>query len=176
MSHSPYFPHEESPSSNQGHIKEGKPQVRRPEFILIDDRHGERKYTHFGSESVDAAQHSFKTEAEEKQAAKGPFSLRFICLLGFIFCLVFGMGMLLWSVVMTCLATFSLFLNPNINRSMRHFWKLLANTFVAGFGFTLGMISPTLGLGLLAIYFSLAGNLVEDDLLRKVIRRSFNRL
>jgi hypothetical protein len=77
---------------------------------------------------------------------------------------------------MTCLATFSLFLNPNLNKGMRHFWKLFANTLVAGFGFTLGMISPTLGLGLLAIYFSLAGNLVEDDLLRKVIRCSFNHL
>lgn len=173
MSHSPYFPQKEGPSSNHGHIEEGKPQMKQPEFILIDDRQGESKYTYFGRES---SQNSFKNEQEEKQAAKGPFSLRFICLLGFIFCLVFGLGMLVWSVVMTCFAMFSLFLNPNLNQGMRHFWKLFVNTCVAGFGFTLGMLSPTLGLGLLAIYFSLAGNLVEDDLLRKIIRRSFSRL
>lgn len=174
MSNNPYFPHEESPS-NQGHLEESKPQFKRPEFVLIDDRQGEKKFTHFGSESTENSKESFKS-GQEKQAAKGPFSLRFVCLLGFIFCLVFGLGMLVWSLVMTCLATFSLFLNPNLNKGMRHFWKLFANTFIAGFGFTLGMISPTLGLGLLAIYFSLASSLVEDDLLRKIIRRSFNRL
>lgn len=175
MPHSPYFPHEEA-SSNQGNLEEGKLQFKRPEFILIDDRHGEKKYSYFGSETSPGTQNSSKTEQEKKQAAKGPLSLRFICLLGFIFCLVFGLGMLIWSVVMTCFAIFSLFLNPNLNQSMRHFWKIFINTCIAGFGFTLGMISPTLGLGLLAIYFSLAGNLVEDDVLRKVIRRSFNHL
>lgn len=176
MPYSPYFPHEEDPSSNQGRLEEGKPQIKHPEFLLIDDRHGKNKYTYFGSESSQTFQNDFKTGQEAKQAAKGSLSLRFICLLGFIFCLVFGLGMLVWSAVITCLATFSLFLNPNLNRGMRHFWKMFANTFIAGFGFTLGMISPTLGLGLLALYFSLASHLVGDDLLRKVIRRSFNQL
>jgi Fe2+ transport system protein B len=174
MSDVPFFPKEEGNSSSSGQAQEEKPHFKRPEFILIDGRDGKNKYTYF--DTSQQSQGSFRTEKEAKQFSKGAISLRFICMLGFVFCLVFGLGMLLWSIVMTLFATLSLFQNQNLNQSMRSFWKIFVNTVIAGFGFTLGMMSPTLGLGLLALYFSLTGHLVEDDLLRKVIRRSFNHL
>lgn len=174
MSDSPYFPREEGISSHSDQPEEEKPQFKRPEFILIDPRSGKNQYSYFDSNSSRKSHEEF--QKEEKQASKGPISLRFICLLGFIFCLVFGIGMLLWSIALTFLATISLFQNRGLNRGMRSFWKICINTLIAGFGFTLGMLSPTLGLGLLALYFSLASDLVGDDLLRRVIRRSFSQL
>lgn len=176
MSNVPLFPKEEGSSSNQGQIREEKPQFKCPEYILIDDRRGKSQHTYFGADSSRKPNDSFQNGKEEARSSKGPISLRFVCLLGLIFCLVFGFGILLWSIALTCLATLSLFQNQGLNQGVRSFWKIFANTFIAGFGFTLGLISPTLGLGLLALYFSLAGNLVEDDILRKVIRRSFNNL
>jgi hypothetical protein len=171
MSNIPPFSREENSSS---HTKE-KPQFKRPEFILIDDRCGESQYTHFGADSSRKPNHSFQAEKECK-SSKGPLSLRFICLLGLIFCFVFGLGMLIWSIALTFLATISLFQNRGLNQGLQSLWKICANTFIAGFGFMLGLMSPTLGLGLLALYFSLKGELVNDDILRKVIRRSFNQM
>lgn len=165
------FPQGEGASTNSDPDQE-KVELKRPQFILIDDRNGERQYTHFDADASPRAQDSSQSE----QASKGPLSLRFICLLGFIFCAIFGFGVFLLSIALTVLATFSLFQNKNLIQGMCSFWKIFINTFIAGFGFTLGMISPVLGLGLLALYFSLASNLVEDDLLRKVIRRSFSHL
>lgn len=177
MSDVPRSPEEEI--SSNSFQEEEKPQFKRPEFILIDESSGKSQQTYFGLDSLRKPQSSFEAEGENgngQSAKKGPASLRFICLLGFIFCFIFGLGMLLWSIVMTCLATVSLFQNKGLNQGMRSFWKIWINTAIAGFGFTLGMISPTLGLGLLALYFSLASNLVGDDLLRKVIRSSFSHL
>lgn len=174
MSDVPFFPKEEEISSNSDQAGEGKPQFKRPEFILIDDRPMKSQQAHFGADSTGKPEEPFTRKKAD--SSKGPVSLRFICLLGFIFCLVFGLGMLLWSIAMTTLAVFSLFRNKKFNQSMRSFWKIFTNTAIAGFGFTLGMISPTLGLGLLALYFSIAGDLVGDDLLRRVIKSSFNRL
>lgn len=158
---------------NENHPDEQKGEILYPEFELIDDRSGEEKHTRF---NVDSSQNSQDSRDNGQKKPSGPLSLRFICFLGFIFCLIFGLGMLVWSVVMTGLATLSLFQNTNLNTGTRHFWKIFVNTCIAGFGFVLGLISPTLGLGVLAIYFSLKGNFVEDDLLRKVIRRSFSHL
>lgn len=168
MSNVPLFPQDEETSSNSESIEDK--QFKRPAFILIDERNGKNQYTHFDADASHKPQ-----DASEEQRAKGPISLRFVCLLGFIFCVVFGLGMLLWSLALTGLTILTLFQNKNFTESMFSFWKLFINTFIAGFGFTLGMISPTLGLGLIALYFSLATDLVEEDLLRKVIKRSFNQ-
>ncbi len=173
MSHVPFYPREEENSSGKNQIEEDKAHYKRPEFVLIDDRQGQSQYTYFGADSSRRPDF-MKTEGGESLNKKGPMSLRFVCLLGFIFCLVFGLGIFIWSIVMTLLATLSLFQNPNLNRGVRSFWKIYMNTVIAGLGFTLGMLSPTLGLGLIALYFSLASDLMDDDLLRKVIRRSFN--
>ena len=154
---------------------EERPQFKRPEFILIDDQRGKSQYTYFEADATRKPQDSFQKEKKDIPS-KGPISLRFVCLLGLIFCSVFGFGILLWSIAITFLATLSLFQKPGLNQGMRSFWKISFNTLVAGFGFTLGLISPTLGLSLLALYFSLAGELVQDDILRKVIRRSFSHL
>ena len=169
MSQAPLFPREDGLSSDSHSSREEESHFKRPEFVLIDDREEKNRQTYFGADS--SQQDAFGRE--EHRASKDPLSLRFICLLGFVFCLVFGAGIFLWSLAMTLFATLSLFQNRALNQSMQSFWKICLHTIIAGFGFILGILSPTLGLGLIALYFSLAGRLVKDDLLRKVIKRSF---
>lgn len=154
--------------------EEEKSQLKQPEFTLIDEREGETQYTRFG---VDASRLSHEsTQTEQSQAPQGNVSLRFICLLGFIFCLIFGLGILVWSIVLTVLATLSFFQNRELNKGAHSFWKIFMHTAIAGFGFTLGMLSPTLGLGLIALYFSVRSEMIDNAFLRTVIRRSFNQL
>lgn len=160
--------------SNSDQQEEKKPQFKRPEFILIDDREGKNQYTYFKANM--GSHNYFQKQAGETRSSKSRFSLRFICFLGFIFCLIFGLGILLWSIAWTFLNILSFFQNRNLRKTMQNFWKIFINTLVTGFSFMLGIISPTLGLGLLAIYFSLASDLVEENLLRRVIRHTFNRL
>lgn len=154
--------------------EEFKPVYKQPEFILIDERDGQKKYSYFGSDPSQPSQGPFESEQTAKKSAKANHSLRFVCFLGLIFCLIFGCGMLIWSTVMTGLAIVTLFQNPALNKSMLSFWKIFFNTTIAAVGFTIGLISPTMGLSLLALYFTFSGNLADDDLLRKVIRRSFS--
>jgi hypothetical protein len=154
MSQAPLFPREDGLSSDSHSSREEESHFKRPEFVLIDDREEKNRQTYFGADS--SQQDAFGRE--EHRASKDPLSLRFICLLGF---------------AMTLFATLSLFQNRALNQSMQSFWKICLHTIIAGFGFILGILSPTLGLGLIALYFSLAGRLVKDDLLRKVIKRSF---
>lgn len=172
MSRVPLFPQEEEAFSNANR-EESEPQFKRPEFVLIDDRDGKSQYTHFDKDLIPE---SAEDVQDQEKTSKGTNSLRFVCLLGFIFCAIFGFGMLLGAIAFTILTLVTLFLNKNFISAMGSFWKIFINTFIAGFGFTLGMINPVLGLGLLGLYFSMASDLVEEDLLRKVIRRTFNQL
>lgn len=160
--------------SQEPQEEESKLVYKRPDFILIDERGEKKKYSYFGADPSQPSQGPFESEQSAKKAAKGSHSLRFICFLGLIFCLIFGCGMLIWSTLMTGLAIVTLFQNPALNRSMLNFWKIFFNTSIAAIGFTLGVMSPTLGLSLLALYFTFSGNLADEDLLRKVIRRSFS--
>ncbi|MFI0435237.1 MAG: hypothetical protein ACH350_05855 [Parachlamydiaceae bacterium] len=176
MSQNTHFSQDEDSNVNShSHDKrEEKPQFHAPEFVLIDERDGDKKYSYFGSSSFEQSQRTKEAQTKIEQSPKG--SLRFISFLGFVFCFILGLGMLVWSGVMTLLALFCLFQNPHFNQGMWKFWKYFAHTFIAAFCFMLAVISPALGLGLLALYFSLASQLVDEDFLRKIIRRSFNHL
>lgn len=168
MTHSSSFPEEET--SN----KDSKPHYKRPEFILIDDRQEKPDSSHLGSQS---SQDKYGFPYEKSEASlQNSFSLRFVCLLGLIFCLIFGVGIFIWSLALTCLATLALFQNHSLNHGMLSFWKLCSHTLIAGLGFGLGAINPALGLGLIALYFSLTNQLIEDSFLHKILKRSFNNL
>ena len=170
MSQDPlFFKNEESPLS-EDQMEEKSIRYQTPEFVLIDDRQGKSQYSYF---KTDASHTSFKMD-EEKSSSQGGLSLRFMCLLGLIFCLIFGCGMLIGALILTFLATLSLFRNQSLNQEMGRFWKMSLNTLIVGFGFLLGLLSPTLGLGFIALYFSFSTQLVNDDILRQMIRKSFS--
>ncbi len=161
MSRIPIFPEEKGTSSSQlkKEEREEHSSYKHPDLIIDDrpDNHQEDK-----------------TNRLEEHEPRNPLSLRFFCFWGLAFCLIFGSIMVCCSLVLTLIALCSLFQNHNLNQSLHSFWKICLHTLVVGFGFTLGILSPTLGLSLIALYFSLSGEVIDNDLLRKIIRRSFN--
>lgn len=175
MSKVPFSSEGEGPFSHGDHAEKtgSKPQYIQPNYIIIDDRKESRQH---GGDPFDRRQSIHFGETGEKNSPQASTSLRFLCVLGLVFCLVFGFGILLWSIVLTLFALLTFFQNHQLNQSVRTFWKLYLNTMIAGFGFALGVLSPPLGLGLLVLYFSLTGESFDSQLLRKIIRRSFKNL
>lgn len=139
---------------------EEKPQFVTPPVIVLDDRFDEQ---------------DLSDASEEKPKIKSPFSLRFLCFLGLIFCTIFGLGMLLLSIIATFISICYLFRNRSLNQAMLSNWKLASHTLVSGLGFVLGLISPTLGLGLIGLYFSITGQVMDDNVLHTFIKQTFNK-
>ena len=163
MPQAPLYPHDDGVVYHSENTvqEEEKPHYIEPQYIIIDDRFKQKE-----------SNSSSETGSQEQ---KGPLSLRFLCVLGLIFCSIFGLGMFLMSLFATVMSACYLFRNVNLNKSMLHFWKLSTHTLIAGFGFVLGLISPTLGLGLIALYFSVTGEVIDNSLLHSIIKRSFNK-
>ena len=87
---------------------------------------------------------------------KGPFILRFFALLGVFCCLIFSIGVLVGLFILSIAALLSALRNPGVNAGVFTYLKLLKNTLIAGFGCLLGVLSPTLGVTFLTIYFSIS--------------------
>lgn len=158
MTHIPLYPEE----NNDSETNNEKIEYIYPQFEILDDR-----------EKI--AENREIPNDPAAEMPKSPVSMRFLCFLGLIFCLIFGGGMFLMSLVSTLIGTISLFRNQELNRTIRQFWKISTHTLIAGLGFVLGIISPTLGLGLIVLYFSITGQTVDNSLLHSIIKRSFNK-
>lgn len=166
MSKDPFFPQDEEAAS-QVFSESEKSEFRRPDLIIVDNQQEKQ-----GNQG-----HGASFEEQQAQAVpQSSISLRFFCILGLIFCVVFGLGIFFWALILTFLTLVTFLQNHQLNRSVRTFWTLCLNTLIAGLGFVIGIISPTIGLGLLILYFSWTGEVVDNHLLRKILRRSFNNL
>lgn len=175
MTHS----HRSKPDHDDSHNEENRPSdqeekitYKRPEFIVIDDRssnpYGYQKQTHYNSSGEQTK------NDEHSQVQQSPFSLRFICLLGIIFCLIFGIGLFFIASLSTIVAIVFLLQNGELNRGVRALWKLFSNVIVVGTGCVIGLISPAIGIGLMALYFSLSGERAGSDGLKRAVKRWFN--
>lgn len=149
-----YEPHEQSAQPEE------KPHYVQPHYVIIDDRLNKDKEGSFESGN---------------QKAKSPNSPRFLCFLGLIFCSIFGLGMIAMSFFSTLISTCYLFRNAHLNDSMCHFWKLTAHTLVAGLGCILGLMVPTVGLGLIVLYFTATGEINDKSLLNTFFKQAFNK-
>lgn len=138
---------------------EEKPQFVTPPVIVLDDKLDQEP--------------DFAEATEEKQETKSPFSLRFLCFLGLIFCTIFGLGMTLLSLLSTIISIFTLFRNKGLNQATLTNWKLAGHTLVAWFSFVIGLISPAFGLSLIALYFSITGQVTSDNALHSFIKHTF---
>lgn len=151
-------------SSEENDKNKEHSEYKYPDQIIVDDEN----HHHEKSES------QYENDRKEEAADQGqPLSLRLLCFLGLIFCSVFGLGMIILSIITTFFACITLFQNSNVNRDLFRYWKSTFNTFVAGFGFILGLLIPPLGLGFLVLYFSLVGENMDTDILTKIIKKSF---
>ncbi|CUI16994.1 conserved putative membrane protein [Candidatus Protochlamydia naegleriophila] len=171
MTHSHSKP-DSSDSQHEGNPDQEEITYKRPEFIVIDDRptnpYGYKKQTRYNSSGEQAG------NEDHSQVQQGPFSLRFLCLLGVIFCFIFGIGLFFIASLSTVAAVVFLLQNGELNRGVRALWKLFSNVIVVGAGCMIGLISPTIGIGLMAVYFSLSGRLSSSDGLKRAVKRWFN--
>ena len=157
MFKNPFSSHEENDKNKE------QSEYKYPDQIIIGDENYQEQ-----SESP-YKDHSKEETTEQTQ----PLSLRLLCFLGLIFCTIYGFGMILLSLITTFFACITLFQNHKLNRNLFRYWKSTFNTFVAGFGFVLGLLIPPLGLGFLILYFSLVGENMDTDILTKIIKKSF---
>ncbi|WP_068467833.1 hypothetical protein [Candidatus Protochlamydia phocaeensis] len=174
MSNSPLIPQENDPfKKGKGHQdRQEEIHYKRPDFIIIDDTQeylrGSSNNSSFGYEQKQKGE--FKTRVQQN-----PFSLRLLCFLGGIFCLIVGLGMLVFSVVLTLLALLLLFQHKKLNQVVFSFWKLYTNIVIAGLACIIGILNPAWGIGLLVLYFALSGEGIGSGLLSKIIKTSFDR-
>ncbi len=150
--------------------KKNQSEYKLPDEIIINDRSANVSDP-FSSASEE--KRSNQIHEEQSSENNGALSLRFLCFLGLIFCLIYGLGMFILSLIITLLAVVTLFQNSGVNDSLLQCWQSFFNTLVAGIGFALGLIIPPLGLGFLVVYFSLVGEKMDTDILSKIIKRSY---
>jgi len=145
-------------------------EIKRPEFVLIDDRNGKTSYTYFDADAKPTSHETRQSEEPGPQGKKTGISLRFACFLGLLFCLIFGVGILFLSIILTLLAVFSLFMNKELNADLINYWKLFFSTLTSAICFSIGMVIPPLGLFLLGIFFAYAS---KDSALSRFIKKNF---
>ena len=153
---------------SEKNVKKNKTVIECEEVILIDDRDGKSEEVYFGPDAE-------QIEESASQGLQGPLILRLVSFLGLIVCVLFSVGTFAVATVMTFFAMLGLFRNNETNRKASKFWKICGNTLAAAVGFFLGIFSPGVGFGFLAVYFALASNIVDDSILRDVIKQSVNR-
>lgn len=146
--------------------------IIQPDFILIDDRDGVSRSTFFNEDGTYQEKNEF---LENDKMRGGSSSLRWMCVLGLVLSVILGFGLLLWSLIVGILVVLFFFQNKHLNRELIKLLRFVINTFVAAFCFGLGIITPTYGLGLLVIYFSLTSNIMDENFLNKILRNSRHR-
>ncbi|MBA2367426.1 MAG: hypothetical protein H0V82_00195 [Candidatus Protochlamydia sp.] len=145
-------------------------QYKRPEFIILDDR--ENIHENNGSEE-NGERHGKNTGTNANQQSS--ISLRFLCFLGLVFCLIFGTGLLLITVLTSAAAVLMLLLNRELNQTVLTFWKLFFNTLIAGIGCMIGLVSPAMGISLLALYFSISKKKNGANLFSSLFENTFKK-
>lgn len=136
---------EDSSHSNPSDQTEN-PKIVSPPFVLIDDRNGETQQTYFNIDSTRTSSESFQ---EGETISLKSTSLRFACLLGLIFCLIFGLGMMIGSILLSILAILSFFKNETLNYRAWGCWKISFKTLCIAFGLAVGILFPQIVLNIL---------------------------
>jgi hypothetical protein len=145
-------------------------QYKRPDFIILDDRESLSRKDN-GREGNGEKPSEKNTGMQNNQ--ESAISLRFLCFLGLVFCLLFGTGLFLINLLTTAAALFMLLLNKELNQTVLTFWKLFFSTFIAGIGCLIGLASPTVGISLLALYFSLSKEKTGTNFFSSIFQNIF---
>ena len=155
---------------SNAHFSQEEP--RRVECILIDDREGANPRDRDSAASF----LSEKTQLEGKFSLKMGLMLRLVALGGVICSLACEVAMLLTSSILTLLAACYLFRNAPLNRRVAQSWRVCFHALVMSLGFLVGILSPVMGFGLMMLYCAMMGNVLDDPMLRQILRTSFQSL
>jgi hypothetical protein len=139
-----------------------KSHFKKPDFIILEDT---KDYI-YGSQTV--------TEDEElwqMQRKKYPIWLRALCFLGVFGSLFFASAVLSYLLFLFLGAALYLFQSKEANQSFYKFWRLFNNTVAVTTSLLIGIFSPTLGIGMLIIYFSVRGEDKDRQFLKRTLKR-----
>lgn len=115
----------------------------------------------------------YQSQGKESDPQEPPTSLRLISFFGLVFCLIFGVLMLVCAFISSVLSLLTFLKNSSVNQMTLRFWKLYVNTSVCAFGCLLALLNPLIGLGFLTLYFSLVGEKMDGHIIYKIFERSF---
>jgi hypothetical protein len=164
--HSPNQKPEETP-------KNAEKEIKRPEFIIIDDTteylHGPR----FKSKEKQGVQ-AYQAFLEGKSWTFFLF-LRIFSLFAALLCFMWMAGSFGLLVFFMALHTLLLFQSQTLNSLCIRFWEVLKLTTISMGGLVLSIFSPSLGFGLLILYFSMRNSEIGNELLKKMTKDIFNK-
>jgi len=151
---------------------EEKPS-KKPEFIIIDEKRAFLK----GHYSKDETFQEFLEE--QPPAPSKPFNdtliLRLLSFFGSILCFWFSLIQLALATVMLVLSA-ALFLQYEpFNKSFLRFWRMFKTFLTCFIGFVMGVFNPSLGLGMIMLYFSLKSDTLSP-MISMILKRMTERM
>lgn len=134
--------------------------LKRPDFVLIDEKEGRKDYSYFSSDS----QERIKTWSEEKtekrtqnktrtSASKGMVP-RLLCFSGLIAVCLIEIGALFICAIHAFFAALFLFRDHKQNIALINSLKAVGHLFFVICSAFIGIFYPSLGIGLVMAYFS----------------------
>lgn len=144
------------------HSEEDK-QVHEPEVIILDQ---EGKQSNKNNEEKG----EYIRVLQELGKKHYPFSMRLLAFVTTFFIAGATLLALFFALLGTLIAGLVLFQNPKVNESMLKSWKNVKKLLTITLGVAISIFSPSLGLGLIMLYFMIQGERINKTIFTKVFR------
>jgi hypothetical protein len=151
---------------NNGFKRSKETKGKMPDFILMDDT---QDYLHENYQR----RSPFESKENLPKIQSISFPLRLLSLLGMMISFFVAIGTLFLTVLFFVLAALLFFQNQALNAYLRKFWTIYIHSSVLALGLGIAAISPTIGLGLLLIYFSFQKESREAPAFQSLLNRFF---
>ncbi|MBA3721776.1 MAG: hypothetical protein H0W88_05185 [Parachlamydiaceae bacterium] len=142
-------------------------KIHHPEVILIDSTN---EHIYGPNPSFDEAKQE-EDELWHMQKKHYPMWIRFFCLFSLFISLIFLAIVSLYVVVILFFVVLTFFQNEEIIEKIKSGWLLFKNCLVVTLALTIGLFSPTLGIGLIIVYFSMKGDEKDKLFLKRILKK-----
>lgn len=144
---------------------------KKPEYIIIEGPHDEPRGGYEGSfQSSEAYGDFLKT-----QNVKYPFVVRVIAFLAALCALGWMIGCVISGIIFFVLAAVTLFRVASMNRYALRAWSFFKTALVGFISAMIAIFSPSLGLGLFIMYFTLKHEAIENSLFQGIVNNYFGQ-
>lgn len=126
-----------------------------------------------GDPEFDKSEFTIDENVAKLSQTKNLFVLRLVCFIGALLCFLFTLGLLVYAGLLLALACVCLFKNRSINQTFYSFSRLFVNFLVFTVGLALAVLSPTLGIGFLIVYFAVKGERKDREMFKNALHRFF---
>jgi ABC-type multidrug transport system fused ATPase/permease subunit len=143
-------------------------KIHQPEFIILED--DERQETRHSTES---SLHQEYIELLKKlNQRKYSWSVRLMTFFGFFFLGILTLVLAFFAAISILIALISLFRSSEANEYMHKAVRQVKKFLVMTAGMFIGIFSPSLGLGLILLYFLMQGETLNKVFVSKVFSSS----